>query len=232
MGKQWSPEESKLINTWLRRHRGARKVAVGVTGEQRAASRRAQANACVLGGSWYVVETKAKGEHAALEALTDAGFEAYLPEYKIERYNRKRRVNIVSTLKVFPRYMFVKMDPVHLALVRQCDGVLDVLPGRQRDPEPVPAKDVDKLRRAQANMELDDTDEARKRRGETSQNTLKAMKKRLKNKTVRVADGPFAGFRAKVDVVHAIDRLRVLIDIFGRDTPVELEMGQIEELAA
>jgi hypothetical protein len=41
---------------------------------------------------------------------------------------------------------------------------------------------------------LDDTDQGRRCRGETVKNTLDAMRKRLKNKKVRVIDGPFTSF--------------------------------------
>lgn len=184
-------------------------------------------------GHWYAIKTKAKGEREALRDLTKAGFEAYLPEYQIERLNRRLRKKIVTTLCHFPRYLFVVMDePSQLSTVLGCKGVLDMLPGRPYQPQPVPAKDVLELRDAQARHLLDDTDQARKLRGETVKNTLAGMRKRLTTKPVRIKDGPFLSFEGEVEAVHSLERLRVIIDIFGRKTPVELEMGQIEELAA
>jgi len=52
-----------------------------------------------------------------------------------------------------------------------------------------------------------------------------------KNDTVRIIDGPFANFSGKVDEVNA-DRgtLRVMVTIFGRATPVELEFLQVEKV--
>ncbi len=52
-----------------------------------------------------------------------------------------------------------------------------------------------------------------------------------KNETVRIIDGPFANFSGKVDEVNnERNTLRVLVTIFGRATPVELEFLQVEKV--
>ncbi len=52
-----------------------------------------------------------------------------------------------------------------------------------------------------------------------------------KNETVRIIDGPFTNFTGKVDEVNS-DRntLRVMVTIFGRSTPVELDFLQVEKV--
>jgi transcriptional antiterminator NusG len=52
-----------------------------------------------------------------------------------------------------------------------------------------------------------------------------------KGETVRINDGPFSNFSGKVDEVNAErNTVRVLVTIFGRATPVELEFGQVEKV--
>jgi len=52
-----------------------------------------------------------------------------------------------------------------------------------------------------------------------------------KGETVRITDGPFTNFSGKVDEVNSErNTLRVLVTIFGRATPVELEFGQVEKI--
>lgn len=181
---------------------------------------------------WYVIKTKAKMERTALREITKLGIDAYLPEYQVERMHRRLRIKKISTLCHFPRYEFALMTPAEFGAVRACRGVADILPGFPMEPQPVPAKDVLELRAAQMAHLFDDTDKARRLRGETVKNTLAGVRKRLLNSPVRIKDGPFASFPGEVDAVHSLERLRVVIEIFGRQTPVELEMGQVQELAA
>jgi transcriptional antiterminator NusG len=52
-----------------------------------------------------------------------------------------------------------------------------------------------------------------------------------KSETVRIIDGPFANFSGKVDEINAErNTLRVLVTIFGRATPVELDYLQVEKI--
>jgi len=69
-------------------------------------------------------------------------------------------------------------------------------------------------------------------RVDTGKDKPKIKVKFEKSETVRIIDGPFANFNGMVDEVNE-DRetLKVMVTIFGRATPVELEFGQVEKVA-
>lgn len=186
--------------------------------------------------SWYAIKTRPKMERKAEREIRKAGIvDVYLPEYKIERFNKRFKVTKVSTLCHWPRYLFAQLEARDFGRLRDCQGVIDVLPGYPLPPMALGPDDVKALlalRDAQEKHLLDDTDQGRRARGETIKSTLYAMRKRLKGRKVRVIDGPFTSFPGEVEAVHSLERLTVLIDIFGRQTPVDIEAGQFEEIAA
>jgi transcriptional antiterminator NusG len=52
-----------------------------------------------------------------------------------------------------------------------------------------------------------------------------------KGETIRVVEGPFSDFTGKIEEVNTDrEKLKVMINIFGRDTPVELDFNQVEKL--
>jgi transcriptional antiterminator NusG len=69
---------------------------------------------------------------------------------------------------------------------------------------------------------------------EDDQEVPKRSKPRLEyemNETVRVKEGPFADFSGEIVEINADQlKLKVLVNIFGRETPVELEFGQVAKL--
>jgi transcription termination/antitermination protein NusG len=181
-------------------------------------------------GQWYAIRTNIKCEHKALRELRLAGFETYMPEFKIERHNRRKRVNIVTTLILFPRYLFLRQGPLpDWYSVRRCNGVESVL-GIDGTPIAIPAKAIADLQKAQANLDWDDTEEAKRRRGITKKNMFKTQRETLEGAKVLITEGPFKSFEGMVSNVTAIDRLNVEISVFGRPTPIALELAQVRVL--
>jgi len=68
-------------------------------------------------------------------------------------------------------------------------------------------------------------------RSETSKDKPRLKIKFEKNEQVRITDGPFANFNGVVDEINE-DRetMKVMVTIFGRSTPVELEFGKVEKI--
>ncbi|HVZ83692.1 MAG TPA: transcription termination/antitermination protein NusG [Terracidiphilus sp.] len=68
-------------------------------------------------------------------------------------------------------------------------------------------------------------------RSETAKDKPRLKIKFEKNESVRITDGPFANFNGVVDEINE-DRetLKVMVTIFGRSTPVELEFGKVEKI--
>ncbi len=231
-----SETDRKAVTTWLKRHKGPKRVEAGTRGIVRMAKRRrALAPVCRLGGAWFVVRTRVKAEDEATAALRDAGLEVYLPEFRVETYNRKRRVTMVAVHRMFPRYLFVRAHLDQVGLIRGCEGVEDVLPGFPHEPVALSGREgeaIETMRRQQAELMFDDTAEARRRRGQTAKGALRAIRNRMRNRAVRITEGPFLGYHGTVEAVESVERVRVLIKVMGRQTVVGLEAGQVELEAA
>jgi transcription antitermination factor NusG len=198
--------------------------------------------------SWYVVATRSHAERRARAALSKAGFGTFLPERKVETQHRRTKAWQERVELVMPGYVLVEFPTVpdhewfdrgsrpSWAALRRCDGVVAPLGDQNRFgeivPLPLPTKLVEGLVAAQANLEFDDTRESQRHRGKTKESALADLRARLDGNQVLVLDGPFRSFSAVVDEVESLVRAKVLVDIFGRLTPVTIDPEQVELLAA
>ena len=116
---------------------------------------------------WYVVRTNIKCEKRALSALTAAGYEAYLPLMRRDVVHHRTKKVITKELVLFNRYLFVAQPAAGADWfsLRRCDGVEGVLGSGGRY-FPVEARAVEQFRRAEAELEFDETRAARLRRKE------------------------------------------------------------------
>lgn len=172
-------------------------------------------------GSWYVVHTQSGFEMKATEALQQRikslGFEDKIFDIIVPRRDvvsvkggKKRK----TKEKVFPGYILVRMilDNDSWLVVRTTQGITGFV-GAGTKPTPISAKEV------KAIMKFVKQDQPR----------FKA--KFSVGEAVKISDGPFSDF---VGTINHMDedkgKVTVLVSIFGRETPVELDFLQINKL--
>ena len=171
---------------------------------------------------WYVIHTYSGHENkvkASLEErLLASGFgdrveQILVPtEDVVEVKGGKRKV---SSRKFFPGYLLIEMemgDDIWY-VIKNTPKVTGFL-GGAKEPAPLSEEEVAQI---QEHM-----------RGETSQPKPKVQFELGEN--VRVIDGPFANFSGVIREVHPErGKLKVMVSIFGRSTPIELEFLQVEQ---
>jgi transcriptional antiterminator NusG len=174
--------------------------------------------------NWFVVHTYSGYENkvkANLErrihsmGMQDKIFRVLVPmEDEVEFKDGKRKI---TPKKVFPGYVLVEMimDDQSWYVVRNTQGVTGFVgsPGPGEKPVPLQDKEVKTI---------------------LKQMGIEAPKLKIdfkKGDRVKVTSGPFFDFTGVVDeIAPEKERLRALISIFGRETPVELEFFQVEKV--
>lgn len=192
------------------------------------AQRKAELYASMLPVAWYAV--CAEHERRARDELLDLNIEVWLPECRIAVSRRKKRTIIDGPL--FPGYLFARgvLTDEWLACVlapRSVNGVLRAgsgLPLRARDVE------MDNLRRlVSEGGGLVLIEDGRVKRGYGAPVIEDCRFK--PGEYLRVLDGPFAGFNAIFKQPAGNDRVKILVDIFGRSSEIELDEASVEAFA-
>ena len=177
-------------------------------------------------GRWYVLHTQSGYENKVrqnLEARTRSMnmeqriHEVAIPTEDVVEVRNGRKV--VSQKKMFPGYLLVRceLDDDSWYVVRNTPGVTGFV-GQGSKPSPLPRKDVENFLTVKVGE-----DEPQKR-------TRPRLEYEV-HETIRVKDGPFADFSGQIVEINADQlKLKVLVNIFGRETPVELEFGQVAKL--
>jgi transcription termination/antitermination protein NusG len=182
----------------------------------------------LLPGDWYVVHSYAGYENRVrtnLESRTqslnmeDYIFQIEVPVHEVTEIKGGKRQQVQE--KVLPGYILVRMDLTDesWAVVRNTPGVTGFV-GLSNKPSPLPLSEVAGLL-APAPAEGTKPTEAAKAR--TPEYEV--------GESVTVMDGPFATLPATVNEVNPVtQKLKVLVSIFGRETPVELSFDQVSKL--
>jgi transcriptional antiterminator NusG len=171
---------------------------------------------------WFIIHTYSGFEHKVADSLKSRaqafGFadkigQVLIPTEEVVEVRSGKKVT--SKRLMYPGYVLVEMemnDDLWHA-VKSTPRVTGFV-GGGNTPVPLSATEVNDILYRQA----------------TSADRPRPKQTFEKGETVRITDGPFANFSGKVDEVNPErNTLRVLVTIFGRATPVELEFGQVEK---
>lgn len=170
---------------------------------------------------WYIVHTYAGHENKVAKNLKQRveamGFEnrifdIIVPTRNTIKVSQGKKETVKE--KIFPGYVLVKMvlDDESWFLVRSTQGVTAFI-GAGNKPTPISEKEVEAIQKFM-NME------------EPLYKTAFST-----GEAVKIVDGPFADFLGTIDNIdEARGKLRVLVSIFGRETPVELDFLQVKKI--
>jgi transcription termination/antitermination protein NusG len=178
-------------------------------------------------GRWFVVHTQSGYEKKVKQNLEarivsmnaeESIYEVVIPmEDYVDFRNGKR---VVAQRKMFPGYLLVRsqLDDQAWFVIRNTPGVTGFV-GQGAKPSPLPRRDVEAFLIP---------------KGGTEEQMAQRAKPRLEyevGETVRVKEGPFADFSGEVIEINEDQlKLKVLVNIFGRETPVELEFSKVAKL--
>jgi transcription termination/antitermination protein NusG len=174
-------------------------------------------------GDWFVVHTYAGYENKVKANLSsrissmnveDRIFEVVIPMEDVMEIKQGRKQ--VVQKKVFPGYLLVRMylDDDSWYVVRNTPGVTGFV-GSGAKPTPLSDREINRI------LQVKPEDK-------------KKLRPRLEfeeQESVRVTSGPFANFTGTISEINVDQsKLKVLVNIFGRETPVELGFDQVAKL--
>jgi transcription termination/antitermination protein NusG len=178
-------------------------------------------------GRWYVVHTYSgyenkvrsnMGNVVASRGIEDRVYEVVIPMEDVVEFKGGKKVTVQK--KVFPGYLLVRcdLDDDTWGAVRNTPGVTGFV-GPGTKPTPLSRREVENILQVKV---------------EGGEAPTKRSRPRLEyevDETVRVKEGPFADFSGQIAEINEDQlKLKVLVNIFGRETPVELEFSQVAKL--
>lgn len=172
---------------------------------------------------WYIIHSYSGFENKVAESLRSRaeafGFSERIGQILIpteEVFELRNGKKVTSKRMLYPGYVLVEMemDDELWHAVKETPRVTGFVGGGNH-PVPLTADEVNSILYRQANA------------GDRPKPKLTFEK----NETVRITDGPFTNFSGKVEEINGDkNTLRVLVTIFGRSTPVELDFEQVEKI--
>ncbi|MFD3700545.1 transcription termination/antitermination protein NusG [Streptomyces sp. NPDC058646] len=192
----------------------------------------------LLPGEWYVIHTyagyekrvKANLEQRAVSLnVEEFIYQAEVPEEEIVQIKNGERKNVRQNK--LPGYVLVRMDLTNESwgVVRNTPGVTGFV-GNAYDPYPLTLDEIVKMLAPEAK------EKAEKAAAEAAGLPAPAVKRTIEvldfevGDSVTVTDGPFATLQATINEINPDSKkVKGLVEIFGRETPVELSFDQIQK---
>jgi transcription termination/antitermination protein NusG len=189
-----------------------------------------------LVGDWYVVHTYSGYEQRVRDNLTnrvealeadDRVFEVVIPTEEVTEYKKGKKTT--SQKKFLPGYVLVRMDmdDETWGIVRHTPNVTGFVGSSGSKPVPLP------LREVASTLKIPDkvVEEV-----ETDEGTVEPERPQMEidlevGETIRVTSGPFADFTGTISEINLDQaKLKVLVSVFGRETPLELPFDNVAKL--
>lgn len=170
---------------------------------------------------WYIVHTYAGHENKVSKSLAqrvetmgfaDRIFDIIVPTRNTIKVSQGKKETVQE--KIFPGYVLIKMvlDDESWLLVRTTQGVTAFI-GAGNKPTPISEQEVQAIQKF---MKMEEP-------------LYKAAF--TVGEAIKITDGPFSDFLGTIDAIdEARGKLKVLVSIFGRETPVELDFLQVKKL--
>lgn len=172
-------------------------------------------------GKWYIVHTYAGHENKVSKNLRQRSesmgfdnriFDIIVPTRSTIKVSQGKKETVQE--KIFPGYVLIKMDldDETWLLVRSTPGVTAFI-GAGNKPTPISEKEVEAIQKFM--------------------NTEEPLYKVAfsTGEAVKIMDGPFSDFLGTIDSIdEERGKLKVLVSIFGRETPVELDFLQVQKI--
>ncbi len=175
--------------------------------------------------AWYVLRA-ISGKEAKVKELLDGAiknsdlgnhvFQVLIPTEKVLTVKNGKKV--VKERNLYSGYVFVECELIGEVAheLANTTNVIDFLKGRGKDAKPEPLRESEVMRM------LGTADEI-------NENLDEGVNDYMVGETVKVNSGAFSGFNGKItEVFPDKKKLKVMVRIFGRETPLELENSQVE----
>lgn len=184
-------------------------------------------------GVWYAIVCNANCEAKAKRLVERVGvFACYLPMFvSIAKVGGHRKTVTVIERPVFPRYLFVssKIGPFHSHHLTGLSGVESIVRGPDGRPAGIPHEVI-------ADIMARDLDGRFDLRAKAARDGLAKPHSLTEtgfeaDQAVVVGSGPLEGLTGKIQGLASGAKLRVLMDIFGRPTTVDIDVTSLEAVA-